>query len=603
MEQPKEESQSQQPPASSEQVPEAQAEPQVDIYEEIKTLKEEEKNICPEKISEFITSLYTKGLIYKLKDKGVNHLPVALYPSPIPKGLFDKIYFYQIALNKILYKLSNDQSYLETVLSPLASKDNFVQKLLEISKKSLNFDKKQKIRLGIFRNDYLLDKEQKFLFLQDYKTSTVGFGSYTNILLDFHKYFDEKYPNFFAKYKSKDKENTKEIPQNKLNTIEKFSESILEAIKLAFPQVYKDTIIVFVVNKNAQNKLDFDLENLVKKLFDEHKIKSAKLTLSEISKKITKDEEGNLILDGNKVSMVYFNSGDKEEDYPDEDSWNGRELVELSTAIKVPDINLFLTSLRIFQYYLSKPGVIMHYNYTELILNDILRFFGGIYYVPDLEKEKQTELFNKIQSEPNKFILKPFHGNKNYITGDKLKSIVPAGDGEPSEELKNGVIFDVCTPPEHETLVIKDDKSNIENVISEYSIYGIILTNENNFVTNKSVSYLVVSKNKDNINDFESFLGDDNEKVVLDLPCLVETKIEPNLTHKIEVKAEEIQKYLDDLKAAEEEAKRKAEEEAKKKLKKKKLRKKKRKKKQRQMLKKNNLKQTHNLNFIYCLLS
>ena len=565
MEQPKEESQSQQPAASSEQVPEAQAGPQVDIYEEIKTLKEEEKNICPEKISEFITSLYTKGLIYKLKDKGVNHLPVALYPSPIPKGLFDKIYFYQIALNKILYKLSNDQSYLETVLSPLASKDNFVQKLLEISKKSLNFDKKQKIRLGIFRNDYLLDKEQKFLFLQDYKTSTVGFGSYTNILLDFHKYFDEKYPNFFAKYKSKDKENTKEIPQNKLNTIEKFSESILEAIKLAFPQVYKDTIIVFVVNKNAQNKLDFDLENLVKKLFDEHKIKSAKLTLSEISKKITKDEEGNLILDGNKVSMVYFNSGDKEEDYPDEDSWNGRELVELSTAIKVPDINLFLTSFRIFQYYLSKPGVIMHYNYTELILNDILRFFGGIYYVPDLEKEKQTELFNKIQSEPNKFILKPFHGNKNYITGDKLKSIVPAGDGEPSEELKNGVIFDVCTPPEHETLVIKDDKSNIENVISEYSIYGIILTNENNFVTNKSVSYLVVSKNKDNINDFESILGDDNEKVVLDLPCLVETKIEPNLTHKIEVKAEEIQKYLDDLKAAEEEAKRKAEEEAKKK--------------------------------------
>ena len=565
MEQPKEESQSQQPAASSEQVPEAQAGPQVDIYEEIKTLKEEEKNICPEKISEFITSLYTKGLIYKLKDKGVNHLPVALYPSPIPKGLFDKIYFYQIALNKILYKLSNDQSYLETVLSPLASKDNFVQKLLEISKKSLNFDKKQKIRLGIFRNDYLLDKEQKFLFLQDYKTSTVGFGSYTNILLDFHKYFDEKYPNFFAKYKSKDKENTKEIPQNKLNTIEKFSESILEAIKLAFPQVYKDTIIVFVVNKNAQNKPDFDLENLVKKLFDEHKIKSAKLTLSEISKKITKDEEGNLILDGNKVSMVYFNFGDKEEDYPDEDSWNGRELVELSTAIKVPDINLFLTSFRIFQYYLSKPGVIMHYNYTELILNDILRFFGGIYYVPDLEKEKQTELFNKIQSEPNKFILKPFHGNKNYITGDKLKSIVPAGDGEPSEELKNGVIFDVCTPPEHETLVIKDDKSNIENVISEYSIYGIILTNENNFVTNKSVSYLVVSKNKDNINDFESILGDDNEKVVLDLPCLVETKIEPNLTHKIEVKAEEIQKYLDDLKAAEEEAKRKAEEEAKKK--------------------------------------
>ena len=55
----------------------------------------------------------------------------------------------------------------------------------------------------------------------------------------------------------------------------------------------------------------------------------------------------------------------------------------------------------------------MHYNYNDLIINDILRFFGGVYYVPDMDKEKQTELFNKIQSEPNKYILKPLLGN-NY---------------------------------------------------------------------------------------------------------------------------------------------------------------------------------------------
>ena len=35
-------------------------------------------------------------------------------------------------------------SYLEEVLTPIASKDNFVQKLLEISKKSLNFEKNRK---------------------------------------------------------------------------------------------------------------------------------------------------------------------------------------------------------------------------------------------------------------------------------------------------------------------------------------------------------------------------------------------------------------------------------------------------------------------------
>ena len=199
----------------------------------------------------------------------------------------------------------------------------------------------------------------------------------------------------------------------------------------------------------------------------------------------------------------------------------------------------------------------MHYNYNDLIINDILRFFGGIYYVPDLDKEKQTELFNKIQSEPNKYILQSFSGKKNYLTGEKLKSLVP------SEELSNGIILEKVIPPEHETLIIKNENSVVESSVSEYSIYGIILMNENNLVMNKSVSYLVKTLNKDNINNFENFLGDESENVYIDLPCLVDTKLEPNLTHKIEVKAEEIQKYLDDKKAAEEEAKRKKEEEEK----------------------------------------
>ena len=36
---------------------------------------------------------------------------------------------------------------------------------------------------------------------------------------------------------------------NKGNIIEKFTESIIEAIKLAFPQQYKDSIILFIMKK------------------------------------------------------------------------------------------------------------------------------------------------------------------------------------------------------------------------------------------------------------------------------------------------------------------------------------------------------------------
>ena len=519
------------------------AEQKPDIYEQMKTLSEEEKKLCPNKISEYIQALYTRGLIEKMKDIGVKHVPISLTPSPIPKNLFEKIFFYQIAFNKIYNKLSNDQAFIEKTLEPISSKDNHIQKLLEISKKSISNEKRQKIKLSFFRNDYVLDKDQKFLFLKEFNTNCSNFEfSFTNILLNFFDYYSQKYKKDFSKYKEKNVE----IPQNKGNEIEKFSEAIIEAIKLAFPQDYKTSSILFIVNEN-QNKYDFHLENLRNELYNKHEIRSCKLLLNEVNTKITKDEEGNLLKDGNKISLVYFNSFDKN-DFKDEESYKALELIELSKAIKVPDINTYLSSLKIFQYYLSKPDIIMHYNHNELIINDILRFFGGIYYLPDKSKEERNDLIEKIKASPDNYILK----TNEEKTGENLKQIINSvGEGDLPDELVNGIIVEKYNPPEHESVIIKDENSKIEKVISEYGIYGIILMNDNNLVINKSASFLIKTGIKGESLD------------ILDLPCLIETKIEPNITHKVEVKAEEIQKYLDDLKAAEEEKKKKEEEEKK----------------------------------------
>ena len=516
--------------------------PKTDIYEEMKSLPEEQKNICPQKINEFIQGLYTRGLIQKMKDVGVKHVPISISPSPVPKNLFEKIFFYQIAFNKIYNKLSNDQIFLEKTLEQISLKDNFIKELLEISKKALNYEKKQKIKLSFFRNDYILDKDQKFLFLKQFITNANNFEfSFTNILLNFFNYYSEKYKKYFSKYKSKEIE----IPQNKGNAIEKFTEAIIEAIKLAFPQDYKTSNILFIVNEE-QKKFDFHLENLRNELFDKHEIRSFKLLLNEVNNKITKDEEGNLLKDGNKISLVYFNSIEKK-DYQNEEAFKAREFLELSTAIKVPDINTYLTSLKVFQYYLSKPDIIIHYNYNELIINDILRFFGKVYYLPDKSKEERNDIVEKIKSNPDKYIL--FSNEEK--TGDNLKSIINSVGEDLPEELINGIIIEKYNSPEHDCIIIKDDNSKEEKVISEYSIYGIILMNENNLIINKSVSFLIKSGKKGESLD------------LFDLPCLVETKIEPNLSHKVEVKAEDIQKYLDELKAAEEEKKRLEEEEKK----------------------------------------
>ena len=519
--------------------------------DQMSKLSEEEKAIPENILQEMIMYLYTNGLIMKSNKGGVTHIPIMLTPSPIPKNLYEKIFFYQIAFNKIINKLSNDQKFLEEILTPISETDSFVKKNLDISKKLIDYEHKQKIKLGIFRNDYLFDKNQNFLFFTEYNTIASSMGTFSDKIKKFYLYFSTKYPEIFKKYSGK------EIPTGSFDNIEKFADSMHEAIKLAFPQQYKESIIIFVIQKNEINI--FDQYSLSDELYNKYKISSIRMTLEEIKAKCVQDENGNLTLDGQLISLFYFRAGYTEKDYPNEESWQGRELIELSTAIKVPDINTFLTTFKIFQYELSKPKILMHYCHTELIINDIIRFFGGIYNIKDMSPEEIKDLFNKIKTEPNKYILKPMkEGGGNNITGDKLKELIPEEGAEISDLIKNSVIVDKIESFEHEGLGIRDEKIKLQNSISEFSIYGIILTNENTIINNKSVSFLVRTKESNSVEG-----GIIEGAGSIDIPCLLDIKLETKLNKKVEISAEEIQKYLDDLKAAEE-AKKKEEEEKKK---------------------------------------
>ena len=457
-------------------------------FEQINKLSEEEKNIPKNILQEIIMYLYTNGLIIKYKDGGVNHIPIMLTPSPIPKNIYEKIVFYQIAFNKIINKLSNDQKFLEETLTPISENDNFVKRNLEISKKLVNYEHKQKIKLGIFRNDYLFDKNQNFLFFTEYNTIASSMGTFSDKIKKFYSYFSQKYPEIFKKYSEK------EIPVEGFDNIEKFADSMHEAIKLAFPQQYKESIIVFVIQKNETNI--FDQYSLSDELYNKYKIPSIRMTLEEIKAKCVQDENGNLTLNGQFISLFYFRASYTENDFPNEESWQGRELIELST---------------------------------------------------------------KIKAEPEKYILKPMkEGGGNNITGEKLKNIIPEEGNEISDLIKNSVIVEKIDSYEHEGLVIRNEKIEVQNSISEYSIYGIILANENNIIINKNVSFLVRTKHKKSIEG-----GIIEGAGAVDIPCLLNIKLETKLSKKVEISAEEIQKYLDDLKA-EEEA-RKKEEEARKK--------------------------------------
>ena len=478
-------------------------------------LKDTEKTIPQYIIDEMIDYLYSNGLIIKNKEGiGVKHIPITLYPSPIVKSFFDKIQFYQIAFNKIMDKISRDQQYIEQILTPISEKDEFIKKLLEISKKVSTFENKQKIQCGFFRNDYMVDKVKKFIYQIEFNTIAVSMFSFSDKLKKFYSFFSNKYPNIYERYKDK------EIPLEKKDVIPEFSSSLIESIKLFSPENYKNTLIIFVVQENEKNV--FDQRTIENELYEKYNILSKRLTLNEIAKNCKVDEKGQISYEEKIISLFYFRAGYTPSDYKDEESWKGREMIELSTAIKVPNINLFLTTLKVFQYELTKPDILKKYINEELISNDIIRFFTKIYYLRDMDKEKQKELFNQITSNPHSYVIKPQRegGGNNYYD-EKIIPLLPKDDSEPSDELLNSIIMERIEAPEYETLNLIDEKVIVNTINSEFSVYGVIISSDEKIYNiNKSVGFLVRSKDK---NEGEG--GVIHGSGCVDLPCLMDINI------------------------------------------------------------------------------
>jgi len=64
------------------------------------------------------------------------HLPISFFPTSIPRELFEKVKLAQIPLSKIMDRVSRDTEWLYSQLESVAEIDEFVRKMIEISRKA-----------------------------------------------------------------------------------------------------------------------------------------------------------------------------------------------------------------------------------------------------------------------------------------------------------------------------------------------------------------------------------------------------------------------------------------------------------------------------------
>ncbi len=111
---------------------------------------------------------------------------------------------------------------------------------------------------------------------------------------------------------------------------------------------------------------------------------------------------------------------------------------------------------------------------------------------------ERNELYNCISKNPDNFVVKPQKegGCHNYY-GKEILEFLPKDflEGEPHQVLKESIVMERIFPPHFESLIIHDNKLKVAECVSEFSIYGIILSNADNiYLINKPSGFLVRTK-------------------------------------------------------------------------------------------------------------
>lgn len=125
--------------------------------------------------------------------------------------------------------------------------------ILEASEANKN---KQTLQLGIFRNDFMIDKFKKFIYQIEINTIASSMGFFSDSLKKFHKYFSNKYPELFKKYSNLDLTNKADfhqcnkVPLDKPEVIPNIADAINQALNIFITNLNNSNNLLNAINSN-----------------------------------------------------------------------------------------------------------------------------------------------------------------------------------------------------------------------------------------------------------------------------------------------------------------------------------------------------------------
>ncbi|KAK7284320.1 hypothetical protein RJT34_19065 [Clitoria ternatea] len=448
---------------------------------------------------------------------GLVHAPLALLPTPFSETHWRRASDLAPIFNELVDRVSLDATFIHESLSRTKRADEFTSRLLDIHSKMLEINKKEEIRLGLHRSDYMLDEKTKSLLQIELNTISSSFAGLSNLVTELHRYIlshhgkrvgldSERVPTNNAVYHFADAlakawseyNNPRAAIMFVVQAEERnmYDQHFISASRLLYLYncaicdikgyrglfYLKKTIVVLnSVHTRVVIILNF-ITRIILQLYEKHWQKL-------IGKEKFYQMEHLLCMDGQAISVVYFRAGYTPVDYPSESEWRARLLMEQSSAIKCPSISYHLVGTKKIQQELAKPGVLERFLEDKDDIAKLRNCFAGLWSLDD------PNIVQKAIETPELFVMKPQReGGGNNIYGDDVRETLLKLQKAGSQEDAAYILMQRIFPSLSEAILMRNGCWYKDYAISELGIFGTYLRNKDKVVMNNQSGYLMRTK-------------------------------------------------------------------------------------------------------------
>ncbi|BFG37023.1 hypothetical protein CerSpe_232970 [Prunus speciosa] len=391
----------------------------------------------------------------KVPGVGMVHAPFALLPMPFPESHWKQACELAPIFNELVDRVSLDAKFLQDSLSRTKKADAFTSRLLDIHSKMVEINKKEDIRLGLLRSDYMVDEQTKLLLQIETNTISCSFPGLGCLVSDLHRSLLNHYGEFLAL-------DSKRVPNNPA------ASQFVEALAKAWTEYNNPRAVVMLVVQA-----------------DERNMK----TLAEIDAEGELLPDGTLVVGGQAIAVVYFRAGYTPNDYPSESEWRARLLMEQSSAIKCPSISYHLAGTKKIQQELVKPNVLERFVDNKEDIAKLRKCFAGLWSLDD------SDIVKDAIERPGLYVMKPQReGGGNNIYGNDVREALMRLQKEGSEADAAYILMQRIFPTVSHTFLMRNGICYKDDTVSELGIYGAYLRNKEKVILNDQCGYLMRTK-------------------------------------------------------------------------------------------------------------